>query len=339
MRVFITGAGGFLGSRLVAQLLKRGDQVHALVRDAKQGLLLSRAQQKTTGRLEVHLGDLAHLHTFSSELHACDVVYHLAAAMVGPAATLFLNNVVHTRTLLDICREQCVQRFVLVSSLAVYGTGTLPKWSILDESCRLDPEPHRRDLYTYSKVAQEKAAWEAYHEGGLPLVVIRPGVIYGPGRDCLTARVGLKFGKCLLRLGGRQSLPYTHVENCAQAVLLAGVVPGVEGDAFNVVDDGIPSARQLVRLYRQTAGPIRVLPLPGWAIGPLSGANERYHRWSHGQLPAVLTRYKSDAMWKPLRYSNSKAKARLGWKPGVGTDQGLKHSLESLGARESADGR
>ena len=196
----------------------------------------------------------------------------------------------------------------------------------MDETCPLDPEPHRRDPYTYSKVEQERVAWQAYREGQISLTVVRPGVIYGPGRGCLSGRVGLQINGVLVKMGN-QRLPYTFVDNCAQAVLLAGTAAGAVGQAFNVVDDDSPTGSQLLAEYRRRGGRLRVVRVPGPAIRPLSWACERYHRWSRGQLPAVLTPYKSAAQWKPMRYSNAKAKAALGWVPRVGFGQGLRVTL------------
>src|SRR5206468_3579509 len=81
----------------------------------------------------------------------------------------------------------------------------------------------------------------------------------------------IRLGSFLLMMGGRQRLPYTHVTNCARAVVLAGEVPGIEGQAFNVVDDELPTGRQLVKRYRREVGPVRKMAIPRWAIPPLSG--------------------------------------------------------------------
>jgi nucleoside-diphosphate-sugar epimerase len=140
-------------------------------------------------RLEVVTGSLGRLEACASAFQDCAVVYHLAASLSGATPTLFMDNVIATRKVIEVVGRSSVGRLVLVSSLAVYGTTSLASGAALDERCSLDAEPHRRDPYTYSKVAQEQVAWEAFAKGKLPLVVVRPGVIYGPGRDCLTNRV------------------------------------------------------------------------------------------------------------------------------------------------------
>ena len=81
---------------------------------------------------------------------------------------------------------------------------------------------------------------------------------------------------------------------------------------------------RLLKQYRREVERLRVVPVPYWAISPLSRANEWYHEWSRGQLPAVLTRYKSMAAWKRLDYSNAKAKRLLGWTPAVTVAEGLR---------------
>ena len=83
--------------------------------------------------------------------------------------------------------------------------------------------PQQRDAYTYSKVLQEDVARQVAGARGLSLTVLRPGVIYGDERGVLTHRIGLHFGGWLLRMGGRQQIPLTYVDNCASAVVQAGL--------------------------------------------------------------------------------------------------------------------
>jgi nucleoside-diphosphate-sugar epimerase len=333
MRTFVTGGAGFLGRRVVEQLLTEGHHVVCLLRGRTDAAPLELAASRGADRLVIVRGMIGRPETYRHALVGADVVFHAAAEMRGSVAVLFATNVIATRTLLAEASDAHVGRVVLVSSMGVYSAGALPRHSSLDESCPLEELPHLRDGYSYSKIAEEQVAWEAREARRLPLVVVRPGVIYGPGRDWLSSRIGLRIGGLLLKMGGRQVVPYTYVENCADAICRAGFAPGAEGHAFNVVDDGLPTANALLRRYRRDVGRLRVVPIPSWAIRPLSKVSAWYHEYSQGQLPAVLTPYRSDAQWKPLRYSNERAKRMLGWRPATGFDQGLARTAASLRPR------
>jgi nucleoside-diphosphate-sugar epimerase len=315
----------------VKDLLDKGHSVRCLVRPSSDcGALRDFAEPDSGSRLELRVVDLVDVGPCAGALAGCDVLYHLASELRGSTPVLFLNNVVTTRRLVEAASRTRIPRFVLVSSLGVYGTAQLRPGDVLDESCPLESKPQWRDPYTYSKVAQEEVAWEAYRQAAIPLVVIRPGVIYGPGRDCISARVGLRLGKLLIRMGGKQQLPYVFVENCTDGVLRAGTTPGIEGQAFNLVDDGLVSGREMLARYRATVGRVRTLVIPYGAIDKLSDLCEWYHRRSRGQLPAVLTRYKSAAQWKPLQYSNARAKVALGWPATISFAEGLGRTLAWL---------
>jgi nucleoside-diphosphate-sugar epimerase len=325
---FVTGGAGFLGRRLVRLLTARNIQVRCLIRETTpvQDLLDSLSDEQRA-RVQFVTGDVRDRALLEEEFHHVEVVYHLAAALGGSPSTLFLQTVIPTRTLLEVAAASPIRRCVLVSSLGVYGTQTLRRGGLLDESAPIDPHPEQRDPYSMSKIRQEAIAWEARERWGLPLVVVRPGVIYGPGRTLLTSRVGLSLGPLLIRLGGRNPLPYTYVDNCADALALAGMMPDLDGEIINVVDDDLPTGNQIVRTLRQAGKRIRSVQIPSRLIGPLSAVYEGYSHWSEGQLPPVLTRYRSDAIWKPLRYSNAKARRLLNWQPQVTTAEALQRTI------------
>ncbi|MBS0260689.1 MAG: NAD-dependent epimerase/dehydratase family protein [Planctomycetes bacterium] len=322
MDIFVTGGTGFLGKHVVAKLLADGHTVRCLVRPTSEvEALRSTVSEEQRPRLHFVPGQLQKL--TPDLLAGCDAVCHIAAAMKGATAALFVDNVIGVRKLLKVTAEAGTKRVVLISSLAVYDTSGLKNNDVLDETCPLEPQPQLRDPYTYSKLAGEQVAWEAYRAGQCPLVVIRPGVIYGPGRDPLSSRVGLNFGKLLIKMGGSQRLPYVRVEACAAGIALAVTTPGIEGQAFNLLDGELVRARTFLRYYRRGHRGLWVIPVPGWAIGPLAKFNVWYSKRSHGQIPPVLTPYKCNAMWKPLQYSVEKAKSVLGWVPQPNTLDGV----------------
>jgi nucleoside-diphosphate-sugar epimerase len=330
--VWVTGGAGFLGSRVVRYLASKGHDVCCLVRsqtaaDALSGQL-SRSESE---RVRFLFGSVNDIDACRALVRNGRIGYHLASALGGSSAALFLGNVVATRTLLQAIREEGCSRFVLVSSLAVYAAEQ-PSGTVLDERSPLDPAPHLRDPYAFSKIVQEQVCWSARQDWNLPLVSIRPGIIYGPGRECLTVRVGLRVGPLLMRMGGRQRLPYTYVDNCAEGVVLGGTIEGIDGEAFNIIDDELPTGLDIIREYRARVASLRSLPIPLWAVQPLSRWYTAYSRYSQGQLPPILTPYRAAAQWNSLQYSNQKAKARLNWRPAVSLSEGLRRTLTQAAA-------
>lgn len=339
MTIAVTGGTGFLGSRVVADLLSRGHQVRCLVRSTQRGEELWRhLAPALRDRLELFSGSLERPESCHALLQDCASVVHVAAPLAGSASALFANGVIPTRTLVSAAVDRRVRRFVLVSSMGVYGSQDLAPDAILDEDCPVDPHPHRRDPYTYSKIAQEDVCWDAHIHRGLPLVVIRPGVLFGPGRPLLTPRIGLMLGSLLVRMDGRQRVPYCFVDNCARAIAMAVETPGIIGASVNVVDDDLPSADEVLRAHRAYVSAVRTIRIPRWAIGRFARACEWYSDRSQGMFPPVLTPYKSSAMWKRLRYSNARAKAQLGWRPLVAFDEGIRLTVQALGAPAATSG-
>jgi len=329
--VCVTGATGFLGRRFINSLLEHEEiRVRCIVRPTSDvDACMEAIPVDQRSRVECVRGELADAVFLQDQLANAEVVYHLAAALGGGTSTMFLNTVIPTRTLMAESITAGVKRFVLVSSLGVYGTDALRAGATLDESTPIDGHPEQRDPYTFSKVRQEQAAWDAYEQCGLPLVVVRPGVIYGEGRSVLTSRVGLSIGPLFIRMGGGQRLPYTYVENCADAIVLAGLKPGIEGNIYNVIDDELPTGSQLIKRSKRHGKRIRSVWIPRMAIAPMSSMYHWYSRFSSGQLPPVLTRYKSNAIWKSLRCSNQKAKQELDWSPRVSTEDGINRTLNA----------
>ena len=117
---------------------------------------------------------------------------------------------------------------------------------------------------------------------GIPYAILRPGYVYGPGKHFLSDRVGIDTFGIFLHLGGSNTVPLTYVDNCAEAIVLAGLTPGVDGEVFNVVDDNLPSSRTFLREYKRNVRRFRSLYLPhavsicsllsvGTLLGILSG--------------------------------------------------------------------
>ncbi len=324
----VTGATGFLGRHLVRALCQREDfEVRCLLRptSSTQGIE-DTVPLKHLHRVRFIRLDYDDPLQLSESISGAGVVYHLAASLTGETSAMFENTLLPTRKMLEASQAARVHRFVLVSSLGVYGTAALRAHSTLTEETPIDPAPAERDPYTFTKIHQENVARQLAEDLQVPLVVVRPGVIYGPGRSPLSSRIGIGLGPCFVQMGN-QTLPYTYVENCAEAIAQAGNVPGIEGETFNVIDDDLPTGSTVIKLMRKSGRRVRSIWVPRVAIGPLSSIYHWYAKYSQGELPPAITPYKSAAMWKPLKYSNQKAKDRLHWEPAVTTQEGLRRTI------------
>jgi nucleoside-diphosphate-sugar epimerase len=337
--LLVTGASGFIGSRLLEKLVAHGFRnIRVLVRPSSNvaGLEALAARLPARCRLDLVTGNLLSREDCAVACADVTVVFHLAAARGEKSIPdAFMNSVVTTRNLLDACRQQpTFRRFVNVSSFAVYTNRATPR-RLLDESSQLETRPHQRgEAYSFAKVKQEQLVVDYGRRFSLPYVVVRPGYVYGPGKHAITGRVGLASFGIFLHLGGDNTIPFTYVDNCADAILLAGLTSGVDGEAFNVVDDDLPSSRRFLRLYKKNVRPFASLYVPHALSYALCWLWEAYSRWSEGQLPPAFNRPLWHVYWRKTRYTNRRAKERLGWSPAVPTAEGLRRYFE--GCRQRA---
>jgi nucleoside-diphosphate-sugar epimerase len=336
--ILVTGAAGFIGLRVVEALLDCGFRnLRCLVRPAKDaGTLDAAVRRRPAARVDIIRGNLLSHEECSVAAKDVALVLHLAAARGEKSfPDAFMNSVVTTRNLLDAClRSARLVRVVSVSSFSVYANSWRRGHRILDEDGAIEPHPELRgDAYCYAKVKQDALVAEYGARFDLPYVIVRPGYVYGPGNEGITGRVGIGTFGMFLHLGGSNSVPFTFVDNCADAIVLAGLVKGIEGQTFNIVDDDLPSSRGFLRQYKRQVRRFPSLYLPHAVSYALCRLWEHYAGWSEGQLPPTFNRRMWYAYWKKTRYTNGKAKAQLGWKPRVPTSEGMRRYFESCRAR------
>ncbi len=334
MKILVTGAGGFLGKRIVERLLAHGQtDVRAMLRDTSKGVaLLAMAGSYPQAEVELFSANLKNSAEIAAALQHVGMVIHSAAALKGSPAEMFLDSVVASRNLLDAVvalPAEVRPRVVLISSFGVMGVAALRRGAVVDETVPFEMRPGERDVYSYTKLRQEQLFWEYRDRYGFELVVLRPGVIYGSGGGHFSNRVGLSLFGRFVHLGHGNLLPLTYVDNCAEAIVVAALAPGAAGEIYNVVDDDLPSSREYLRLYQRRVKPMRTLPVPYWLLHWGSGLVERYSKRSKGQLPAIFTPYKTKAMWGGNRFSNAKLKG-LGWRPLIPTREALERTFAAF---------
>ncbi len=331
-RILVTGSNGFIGVKVVETLVEYGfSKLRCFVRPSSR---LDRLQevlrQFHPGKnVELVTGDLLSRDDCRKAAEGVSIIYHLAAGMEKSFPGAFMNSALTSRNLMDaFLRYGRPKRFVNVSSFAVYSTLSLKRGDLLDESCPLEDAPQERfDAYGFGKLKQEELVKEYGSKYGLPYVIVRPGYVFGPGKRELSGRVGIGTFGFFIQVNGSNFLPLTFIDNCAEAIVLAGLKANVDGEIFNVVDDELLTGRQFLKAYKKKVKSFRSIRVPYFAAYRLCSLWEKYSKWSKNQLPPAFNRRRCDAEWKGNRYSNQKLRERLSWKPRVPMQQAMEAFL------------
>ncbi|MEL7207393.1 MAG: NAD-dependent epimerase/dehydratase family protein [Actinomycetota bacterium] len=335
MKILITGATGFVGRHVVAAALAQGHKVRAVVRPSSSGGGLGDLLDDPG--LEVARVDLRSPAGLTEAVGGVDTVIHLAAAKAGDFHQQFAGTVIATENLLAAMNEMGVDQLVAVSTFSVYDYRALPANSLLDEHAPIDTEPAQRDEYARTKLVQEELyrAFEAQPDHRI--VILRPGMIYGPG-EWWHPLLGSELGPVYLRIGHSGVMPMIFVENVADAMVAAAArlaedPSPIDGETINLVDDDLPTQQAYVEAVTGVVSPPRTVAVP-WtllrlAAAVLDQANQTLVG-GRAKFPGIVRPDELHGRFKPLRYSNAKAKRLLDWQP--------RHGLAEAVARNGTDG-
>jgi nucleoside-diphosphate-sugar epimerase len=339
-RILVTGSGGFIGAKVFEKLLEYGfANLRCFVRPSSYlgGLKNVLAKFDAGRNIELVTGDLLSRNDCQKAAEGVSIIYHLAAGMEKSFAGAFMNSALATRNLMDaFLKRGQPKRFVNVSSFAVYSNLALKRGTLLDETSPLEEAHQQRfDAYGFGKLKQEELVREYTARYGLPYVIVRPGYVFGPGKQELNGRVGINTFGFFIQINGSNLLPLTYVDNCAEAIVLAGLTAGIDGEVFNVVDDELMTGRQFLKAYRKKAKPFVSIRLPYFVGYTMCLLWEKYSKWSKNQLPPAFNHRRCAAEWKGQRYSNEKLKERVGWRPRVP----MKQAMEAFLAQFESNGQ
>jgi nucleoside-diphosphate-sugar epimerase len=319
MRVALTGASGYTGGHLLAALRARGEEVSVLVRPAS---VSERIRSQASKVVEGALGDEA---AAARLVEGVDAVVHVAAVYrtAGhPDAYYREVNVVGTERLLEAAARQGVRRFVHTSTVGVHGHVEHPP---ADETAPFAPG----DVYQATKAEAETLALDFHRRRGLPVAVVRPGAIYGPGeKRFLKLFRAIARGRYAIVGSGRAFYHPVYIDDLVRGFLLALDRPEAVGEAFLICGRSYVSQWELAALVaRHTGG--RVLPfrIPARPI-----------QWAGDLVEAVcvplgleppLHRRRVDFWTKSRAFTIEKARRLLGYEPEVDLDEGIARTAAS----------
>ncbi len=314
----VSGATGFLGSRLAVALAWKGTAVRALARPT------SDVSPLAAGGIEIMTGDLADDDALARAVAGQQLVFHTAGRVGdwGAGDEFRRVNVDGTARLIAACRKRRVRRLVHVSSLTVLG---LPR-----DGARVDeetpPAVSAVDAYSASKIAGEELVRRAHGADGLETVVVRPGVIWGPGDPTFLPRFAalLRRGRMVLVDGGRNRVALSHVDNLVQGMILAATVPAAAGQVYHLTDGEEITAAEAFGLLAETLGvppPRRSLPFP--VAHAAAALMEAWARLRRRPAPPAFTRYGVRLVASDCGYDIGKARRELGYRPAVSFRLGL----------------
>jgi 2-alkyl-3-oxoalkanoate reductase len=331
MLALVTGSTGFLGRSIVERLREAGHNVRALARDA------DKARDLAALGVEIALGDITRPASLDAAVRGVDVVFHSAALVTNwaPWAAFIATTVQGTENLLAASVRAKVQRFVHISTTRVYCDRHCRQHIIVTEDA-----PHGlygfRNFghYSRAKVMAEAAVWRAGSQ--LPVSVVRPAWIYGPGDEVILPSI-VKFLRDPYSLwpgrvdGCADPIYVTDVADCAIAVALH---PAAVGQAYNASPDRRIGVREFLGLFCERLDikmPQR--SAPKFLASMAAHASEWWATILRRQSAPQITRAGVAVLSEDVRYDSSKAERELGWRSRIELAVGVENAARWLRER------
>jgi len=259
-RVLVIGGTGFVGRHLVGRLAAGGRRVRVLTRNPQ---VMQPAWYHDV--VELTAGSHRDPAALDAALDGIDVVYHLAKGEGRNWQEYLDNDVEPTRRIAEAALRRGVRRFVYVGSIDSYASANAT--DRIDGSTALDPRIERRNHYARSKATCENLLLAMAREQGLPLVILRLGIVIGPGSSPIHYGVGrfAAWDRLTYWGDGRHKLPFVLVEDAADALVRAIEVPAIEARSFLITDAPLISARDYVAAMQvHSGGRVRAAPRAIW---------------------------------------------------------------------------
>ena len=322
MVTLVTGGTGFIGSHLVGTLVSKGEDVRMLVRET------SKVERFKKLGVDFVYGDITDKGTLKGIAEDVDIVYHLAAmghvsAISDAAYQKFREvNVKGTKNLAEECSNYPISKFIHFSSTAAMGLLEKP---IVDESTPCRPSTP----YQKTKYDSEKMILSCQRARKLPVVIVRPSMVYGPGGEsseflkiCRIIKKGIfpQIG------GGKNLTPIVYVDDVVQAAILAAE-RGLPGETFLITSEKSYELRLIAELIAYELGVKRVNCRMPVSIA-MSGAFIIELLARIFNISPIITRKNIKSTITDRVFSIDKAKRELGYEPRVSLEDGIKQTVD-----------
>lgn len=307
----VIGGTGFIGKRLVTQLVESGRGVRVLTRSRKAAAL-------EFAGLPIDIAEGRHDDpaVLDRILPGMKTVYHLAKAVGEKWSDYEEADVKPTQVLAQACLKHRVGRFIYTGTIDSYDSAE-PS-TVINCQTPVDAAITRRNHYARSKATCEALLLEMHRQSGLPLVILRPGIVIGKGSPPAHWGVGMFLSDSLVKFwgDGTNPLPFVLVDDVASALVLAGHKSGIEGRTFLVTDQPLLSAREYVALVQEFSGmPIQQQQVPPWKYFMEDVAKELVKNLIRHPNRKIPSLHDWACRTHRARYDASETAQVLGWKP------------------------
>jgi len=330
MQALVTGATGFLGSHIVARLLAAGHQVRGLCRSpAKRDALVKLGAEPISG-------DVTDVSSLLTATQNVDVVYHAAALVTqwGPWSEFERVTVGGTENLLQAATRAGVRRFVQISTIRVYDDRYCKQHRVVDEEAPTGTHGFRHfGHYARSKLLAEQTARRHHESGGVPVTILRPAWIYGPGDTNIVPGV-LRFLQSRFPRWPSRNDPCADpifVEDVADCAIAATLSDRAVGHTYNVAPAEEISLRQFIGAIALRMGiPLPRRSLPYFVPATVATFAETWARLTRRVTPPTATWAGLAVLTQDVRHDPSKAERDFGWRSQVSLEEGTRRTAEML---------
>jgi nucleoside-diphosphate-sugar epimerase len=312
MNILVTGATGFIGRYLVNALCKN-HQVRCLVRKTSDISMLRNIN------VAIVYGDLLVKNSLDLALDKIDLIYHLAGEVYSRKRNDYFNgNVLASKNLVEVAKEKEVKRMIFLSSLAVYKP--VKSKTLLTEESECAPIA----LYGKTKLSAERLI----KESGIPSVVIRAPVVYGPHQPQVMNRIfagAIKNKKVTIIGNGEKFRSLCYVTNLVEGLISLIDHPNVQGKTYILSDDRPYTLNELIGTISKVLNQkIKIVYLPnilGDILWKLYGLISQMFNLYFVELYGIKT------MQLHLGCDITKAKREIAYNPSVSIEAGVQHTI------------